>query len=80
MKKSSKRGRSVAAQIIRSVVIVLTALWIIAYAAHLSGGLITYLLLISALILFISSAGSRNKRAGAPGQRAPEPNTGREAA
>jgi hypothetical protein len=77
MKKSS--GRSFASQIIRSVVIVLAALWIVAYAAHLSGGLITYLLFVSALILFISSA-NRSKKAGAPRHRAAEADVGREAA
>lgn len=44
-----------------AIFIVLVALWVIAYVAHLSGGLITYLLLISAMILFIRFAGSRSR-------------------
>lgn len=46
-----------------AIFIVLVALWVIAYAAHWSGGLITYLLLISAVILFLRSASSRNRAA-----------------
>lgn len=43
--------------------IVLVALWMVAFAAHLGGGVITYLLLISLAILAIRSAGRRRKRA-----------------
>ena len=51
-----------------AIFIVLVALWGIAYAAHWSGGLITYLLLISAVILFLRSASRRN-RAALPARR-----------
>lgn len=63
MKKTSPSHRSVAAQVMWAIFIVLVALWGIAYAAHWSGGLITYLLLISAVILFLRSASSRNRAA-----------------
>lgn len=43
--------------------ILLTALWIVAFAYHLGGGVITYLLVISLAVLAIRSAGRRRKRA-----------------
>jgi hypothetical protein len=61
MKKSSSSSHPLASQIMWAIFIVLVALWVIAYVAHLSGGLITYLLLISAMILFIRFAGNRSR-------------------
>lgn len=78
MKSTSQSSRSSASQIMWAVFIVLVALWIIAFAAHLSGGVITYLLLISAAILFLRSASHR--KAGALHRRKAETAPRREAA
>lgn len=43
--------------------ILLVALWIVAFAVHLGGGFITYMLLISLAILTIRSASRRRRRA-----------------
>lgn len=43
--------------------ILLVSLWIVAFAVHLGGGFITYMLLISLAILTIRSASRRRRRA-----------------
>ncbi len=43
--------------------ILLVAPWIVAFAVHLGGGFITYMLLISLAILTIRSASRRRRRA-----------------
>lgn len=50
-------------QILWAIFIVLIALWVIAFAAHLGGGLITYLLIVSLAVLLIHSALTRAKAA-----------------
>lgn len=59
MKNSSESSRSCASQVMWAVFIVLGAVWVVAYAAHWGGGRITYLLLISAAVLFLRSASNR---------------------
>jgi lysylphosphatidylglycerol synthetase-like protein (DUF2156 family) len=59
MKNSSESSRSCASQFMWAVFIVLGAVWVVAYAAHLGGGRITFLLLISAAVLFLRSASNR---------------------
>lgn len=61
--KAPKATHSSSAQILWAGFIVLIALWVIAFAAHLGGGVITYLLIISLAVLLIRSATSRNKAA-----------------
>ena len=63
--KASEPGHSSSAQILWAIFIVLIALWIIAFAAHLGGGLITYLLVVSLAVLLIHSAATRPKTAAA---------------
>jgi hypothetical protein len=63
MMKASEPSRSSSGQILWAIFIVLIALWVIAFAAHLGGGVITYLLIISLAVLLIRSAGSRAKPA-----------------
>jgi hypothetical protein len=64
MKKNSRS--SLSSQILWASFIVLLALWVIAFAAHLGGGVITYLLIVSMAILLIRSAAARAKAAPAP--------------
>jgi hypothetical protein len=61
--KASEPSRSPSGQILWAIFIVLVALWVIAFAAHLGGGVITYLLIVSLAVLLIRSAGSRAKTA-----------------
>lgn len=61
--KASEAGHSPSKQILWAIFIVLIALWVIAFAAHLGGGLITYLAIVSLVVLLIHSAGSRPKAA-----------------
>lgn len=63
--KASDPSRSPSGQILWAIFIVLIALWVIAFAAHLGGGVITYLLIVSLAILLIRSAGSRARTASA---------------
>jgi lysylphosphatidylglycerol synthetase-like protein (DUF2156 family) len=63
MMKASEPSRSSSGQILWAIFIVLIALWVIAFAAHLGGGVITYLLIVSLAVLLIRSAGSRAKTA-----------------
>ena len=63
MRKAAATARSSSGQILWAILLVLMALWIVAFAAHLGGGLITYLLIVSLAILAIRSAGKRRKRA-----------------
>jgi lysylphosphatidylglycerol synthetase-like protein (DUF2156 family) len=63
MRKASPPAHSSSGQVLWAILIVLIALWIVAYAAHLGGGLITYLLMISLAVMAIRSAGKRRKRA-----------------
>lgn len=65
--KASETSHSPAAQILWAIFIVLIALWVIAFAAHLGGGVITYLLIISLAVLLIRSASTRSKTAPAEG-------------
>jgi hypothetical protein len=60
---SKPRRHSSSGQILWAIFIVLIALWAIAFAAHLGGGLITYLLLVSLAVLLIHSAATRAKAA-----------------
>ena len=60
MKKAPARSSS--GQFIWAIFILLVALWIIAFAAHLGGGVITYMLVISLAVLAIRSAGKRRRR------------------
>lgn len=59
--KAPEPGRSSSTQILWAIFIVLTALWIIAFAAHVGGGLITYLLVVSLAVVLIHSAATRPK-------------------
>ena len=59
----SKSSHSLSAQILWAILIVLIALWVIAFAADLGGGLITYLLIVSLAVLLIRSAAARTKTA-----------------
>ena len=59
----SKSSHSLSAQILWAVLIVLIALWIIAFAANLGGGVVTYLLIVSLAVLLIRSATSRARTA-----------------
>lgn len=61
--KGSEPSRSSSGQILWAIFIVLIALWVIAFAAHLGGGVITYLLIVSLAVLLIRSASSRPKTA-----------------
>ena len=61
--KASEPSRSPSGQILWAIFIVLIALWVIAFAAHLGGGVITYLVIVSLAVLLIRSAGSRAKAA-----------------
>jgi len=63
MMKASEPRHSPSAQILWAIFIVLIALWIIAFVAHLGGGLITYLLVVSMAVLLIHSAATRPKTA-----------------
>lgn len=60
---SSKSGHSLSAQILWAILIVLIALWVIAFAANLGGGVITYLLIVSLAVLLIRSATARARTA-----------------
>jgi len=59
--KAPEPGHSSSTQILWAIFIVLTALWIIAFAAHVGGGLITYLLVVSLAVVLIHSAATRPK-------------------
>ncbi len=73
--KAPKATHSSPAQVLWAGFIVLIALWVIAFAAHLGGGVITYLLIISLAVLLIRSATSRNKAASVqPGNIKNRPN------
>ena len=61
--RTSEASHSPSGQILWAIFIVLIALWVIAFAAHLGGGVITYLLVVSLAVLLIRSAGSRSKAA-----------------
>lgn len=63
MKKAAAPRHSPSLQILWAIFIVLIALWVIAFAAHLGGGLITYLLIVSLAILLIRSTVARAKAA-----------------
>ena len=65
MMKASEPSRTSSGQILWAIFIVLIALWVIAFAAHLGGGVITYLLIVSLAVLLIRSASSRVKTASA---------------
>lgn len=73
--KASEPSRSPSSQILWAIFIVLIALWVIAFAAHLGGGVITYLLIVSVAILLIRSAGSRAKTAPAQERQMKSPST-----
>jgi hypothetical protein len=59
--KASEPSPSPSGQILWAIFIVLIALWVIAFAAHLGGGVITYLVIVSLAVLLIRSATSRAK-------------------
>jgi lysylphosphatidylglycerol synthetase-like protein (DUF2156 family) len=61
--KAPKSTHSSSGQILWAGFIVLIALWVIAFAAHLGGGVITYLVIISLAVLLIRSATGRSKAA-----------------
>jgi hypothetical protein len=61
--KAIEPSHSSSAQILWAIFIVLVALWVIAFAAHLGGGVITYLLIVSLAILLIRTALTRAKTA-----------------
>jgi 4-hydroxybenzoate polyprenyltransferase len=65
---NTSSGSSTAAQILWAIFVVLVTLWVIAFAAHLGGGLITYLLIISMAVLLIRSAAARAKPSPARGE------------
>ncbi|HLK34917.1 MAG TPA: hypothetical protein VKT29_17600 [Terriglobales bacterium] len=58
--KNSRSGSS-GAQFLWASLIVLVALWVIAFAAHIGGGVITYLVIVSLAALLIRSAIARAK-------------------
>ncbi|HEV2115450.1 MAG TPA: DUF5670 family protein [Terriglobales bacterium] len=61
--KATEPSHSPSAQIFWAIFIVLVALWVIAFAAHVGGGVITYLLILSLAILLIRTASTRAKTA-----------------
>lgn len=63
MRKAASPSRSSSGQLLWAMFILLVALWIVAFAVHLGGGFITYMLLISLAILTIRSASRRRRRA-----------------
>jgi hypothetical protein len=60
---ASKSRHSLSAQILWAIIIVLIALWVIAFAADLGGGVITHLLIVSLAVLLIRSATARTRTA-----------------
>jgi hypothetical protein len=73
--KASETSHSHSAQIMWAIFIVLIALWVIAFAAHLGGGVITYLLIVSLAVLLIRSASTRAKTAPAQSGEMKGPST-----
>ena len=63
MRKATSATQSSSGQFLWAILIVLVALWMVAFAAHLSGGVITYLLMVSLAVLAIRSAAKRRKSA-----------------
>jgi hypothetical protein len=53
--------KTLAEQFLWAIFLVLFFLWLVAAGMHLTGGLITYLLIVSLLALLIRTANSRNR-------------------
>jgi hypothetical protein len=55
--------KSLAEQILWAIFIVLFMLWLVAAGMHLTGGLITYLLVIALVVLLVRTTYSRSRAA-----------------
>jgi hypothetical protein len=55
--------KTLAEQILWAIFIVLFMLWVVAAGMHLTGGLITYLLIIALIVLLVRTTYSRSRSA-----------------
>ena len=61
--------KTLAEQFLWATFLVLFFLWVVAAGMHLTGGLITYLLIVSLLALLIRTTYSRNRAGSAKAER-----------